>query len=56
MSEMGLENKGSFQPEGDIPQVIDSGIPAGGSPGEGELAPWPVEGGVLGANSTSVIK
>lgn len=37
-SDMGLDNKGSFVKQGDIPQVIDSGMPTGGSPGNGELS------------------
>jgi hypothetical protein len=56
MSEMGLEKKGGLVAEGAVPDKIDAGMPAGGSPGDGELAPWPVDGGVIGANSTSVIK
>lgn len=56
MSEMGLERKGGIAPEGDVPQKIDAGMPAGGSPGDGELAPWPVDGGVVGANTNAPIK
>ena len=37
-ADMGLTNKGSFIKSGDVPQVIDSGMPTGGSPGNGELS------------------
>ena len=55
MSEFGLEKKGGWAAEGDVPTAIDSGIPAGGSPGEGELAPWPVEGGTWAGNGSGPI-
>lgn len=59
MSEMGLENKGSWAPDGQAPHVITpitSGN-EGGSPGDGDLAPGPTAGGgVIGANGNAPIK
>lgn len=56
--DMGLGNKGSFQPEGALVVTpIDAGMPSGGSPGDGSLAPGPTAGGgTIGANGSAPIK
>ena len=36
--EFGLDNKGKFVKAGDHPVTIDTGHPAGASPGDGQLA------------------